>query len=582
MRKHILLSSIIASSALAVTAYGQIINGNFANGFNGWTVTGSKTEIPTRPFDPVTVSGLGTASVVNGNTALISSAPDGGDFLTVTRLSQTFTVPGRAAVRARFGDVGRLRLSNYRGHTPAIPLAFNYQFLTDETPGDIYDFSQIKLGNSQLVFNTPANTAPPGAFGFTNATPVQLVTTDISALRGKNTTLSFTVADTIDDEVNSGTAIWDVKILPYVLEDIDAIAGVYSSGLPMALAQRGILLNTVQTANRDVNARLFRLRSEIGAAGSSGVTGLHGLSKDAKDHKKIIIAPEEPRWEIFASGTYGNRDVESLGPTAGFTTDLYSGTIGVEYAICPEHLTLGLSTTYLEADNDIGLGVGDVEIEGYTFSAYASYTKDAFYADLLYSFGTFHHSIDRSTGLGTTATAQPDSRSHSIQFNTGYNLQFGSIVTGPIASLDYINGSIDGYKEDRAGSAGIKVGEQNLDSLVSRIGWQVSRPTKTGFGLLTPQVRAAWVHEYLGDEKQITAKLNNSPYYLVNGGSISRIGSFSATGNSAAPGDDYLSLGAGLSLQISDRAAVVLDYETRLFQADSSGHVVSLTGSVKL
>lgn len=580
MRKHILLSSIIASSALAVTAYGQIINGSFADGFNGWNITGSAAIIPTRPFDPVTVSGLGNATVVNGNTALISTNP--GAPLTVTRLSQTFAVPGRAAVRAQFGDVGRLRLSNFRGHNPAIQLAFNYQFLTNEAVNAVFDFSQIKLGDTQLVFNTPANTAPPGAFGFANATPVQLVTTDISALQGKNTTLSFTVADTIDAIVDSGIAIWDVKILPYVLEDIDAIAGIYSSGLPMALAQRGILLNTVQTANRDVNARLFRLRSEIGAVGAAGPTGLHGLSKDAKDHKKVIIAPEEPRWEVFAGGTYGNRDVESIGPTAGFTTDLYSGTLGVEYALCPQgHLHVGLAATYLEADNDIGLGVGDVEIEGYSFSAYASYTKDAFYADLLYSFGTFHHNIARPTGLGATATAQPDSRSHSVQFNTGYNLQYGSFVTGPIASLDYINGSIDGYKEDRGGSAGIKVGEQNLDSLVSRIGWQVSLPTKTGFGLLTPQVRAAWVHEYMNEEKQITAKLNNSPFYLVNGGSISRIGSFSATGNSAEPGDDYLSLGGGLSLQITDRASVILDYEARLLQADSSGQAVSLTGSVK-
>ena len=581
MKKPILLTSILASSALCVTAFGQVINGSFSNGLAGWTVQGSNTVIPTQESPTPTVTGLGNAKVINGNTALLSTGV--GAPLTVTRLSQTFNVPGQAAVRSKFGsDVGHLSLSNYGGHTPKIQLAFQFRFLTTELGGGnpALDFFKATLNSTQLANVRPLSpgvTMTP-AQGFLSSSPLTLVTTDVSALRGTAATLSFVVADTGDAIVDSGVTIQNVQLLPYVLQDNDAIASVYKSGLPMALGQRDILLNTVQSANRDVNERLFRLRADIAEAGNAGPTGHHG--KDAKDSKKTIVPPEEPRWEVFATGNYGNRDVEAAGATAGFTTDLYSGTIGAEYKATP-HLTLGLAATFVEADNDLGRNVGDVHVEGYTFSGYASYAEKNFYADVLYNFGTFHNGIQRQTGLGHTATAQPDSSSNSAQFNTGYNLYLGGLVTGPIAGLDYVNGHIHSYKEASGGLAGISVGDQYFDSLASHVGWQVSYPVRTGFGRVTPQLRAEWVHEYLNPQKTIDVKLRNSPYYLVNGGNISRLGGFQARGATAQYGDDYLSAGAGVSFEITDRAAVILDYETRVFQDDSTAHNASVTGSWK-
>ena len=577
MKKPILLTSILASSALCVTAFGQVINGSFSNGLAGWTVQGSNTIVPTRASATPTVPGLGNASVINGNAALLNTGP--GAPLTVTSLLQTFTVPGQAAVRSKFGhDVGSLSLSNYGGKGRSIRLGFQFQFLTNESQNAVYDFFRATLNNKGLASATPLDPLTPGANGFTRAGKLTQVTTDISALQGKAATLAFTVADTIDAVADSGVTIQNVVLLPSVLQDNDAIASVYKSGLPMALGQRDILLNTVQSANRDVNERLFRLRADIAEAGNAGPTGHHG--KDAKDSKKTIVPPEEPRWEVFATGNYGNRDVEAAGATAGFTTDLYSGTIGAEYKATP-HLTLGLAATFVEADNDLGRNVGDVHVEGYTFSGYASYAEKNFYADVLYNFGTFHNGIQRQTGLGHTATAQPDSSSNSAQFNTGYNLYLGGLVTGPIAGLDYVNGHIHSYKEAGGGLAGISVGDQYFDSLASHVGWQVSYPVRTGFGRITPQLRAEWVHEYLNPQKTIDVKLRNSPYYLVNGGNISRLGGFQARGATAQYGDDYLSAGAGVSFEITDRAAVILDYETRVFQDDSTAHNASVTGSWK-
>ena len=59
--------------------------------------------------------------------------------------------------------------------------------------------------------------------------------------------------------------------------DVGAIFSTLESGLPLAVAQRNLLLNALRTATRDVNGRLFALRAGLSltedAAGSAGPKG---------------------------------------------------------------------------------------------------------------------------------------------------------------------------------------------------------------------------------------------------------------------------------------------------------------------
>ena len=109
----------------------------------------------------------------------------------------------------------------------------------------------------------------------------------------------------------------------------------------------------------------------------------------------------------------------------------------------------------------------------------------------------------------------------------------------------------------------------------------LSIPIPTGFGVVTPQGRAAWGHEYFHDSQQVGASLSDSPYYLVNGSNVRRIGSFSASTQARPTGSDYLSAGGGVGIQFGERISVVLDYETRIFQNNSFTQNVALTGSIK-
>jgi outer membrane autotransporter protein len=584
LKKHLmLLGGLLAGHALfSPIASAQLINGDFSQGATGWTFSGSLSREPFKyTGSPV---GLGSAApvfhIING-TAVLYTDPFNVAKIVTTAMSQTIDLRPISSIPGHLGQgVGRLQLSSFGNVKPSVILKYNFQFLSRESAGALFDYARAQINASPLTIlegRDPA-TNGPGAFGFIRGSKVLNVTQDISGFFGTTPLLTFFASDTIDNEVSSGLAVSNVQVIPqYVVEDIDAINSVYNSGLPMVLAQRQILLNVAFNANRDVNARLFRLRSEMEE--ETGSAGPSGYSKDGKESKKEIV-PAEKRWSFFANGNYGYRDVNDIDQTAGFQSNLFTATLGAEYRVIPA-LTVGVAATRVEADNDFGW-LGSADIEGWSFDGYVSYAANHFYADLLYALGTYNHQIRRNTTfLDTTATARPDSLTNSIQFNTGYNIQAGRFVTGPLVSLNWVHGNIDGYNEQQGGNADLNVPSQHVNSLTTELGWQFSAPIHTTVGKVTPQVRASWVHEYLNDNKDVFVGLQNSPYYLVNGASVSRIGGFSTVGNTSASGTDYLSLGAGVGCEINDRAAIVLDWETRFFQDHSTAENVSLTGQIK-
>lgn len=569
------LMAMLASGALfGHTAKAQLVNSDFSGGsLNGWTVQGTNTRVPfmynLTPLNLGNFPGIVTFS--NGNIPVIHAGNAAN--LVASSLSQNFQLN----LPVTTGRSGRLQLKS-----GSINLNFNWQALSNEAKNAPYDYVRGELNGQQLFVNDLrySNTNGPGAYGLTRGSAVQFLSKDITNLVGQTNNLSFFAADTIDSSVDSALAITNLKIVfsNVILQDVDAINSVYTSGLPMALVQRELLLNVASNANRDVNARLFRLRAEAGLR-TEGAAGPSGDGKDVKESKKEII-PEEKRWSFFATGAYGYRDQNNVDLTAGFTSNVFTATLGGEYRITPA-LTIGIAASRIEADNDLGT-IGSSNIEGWSFDGYVSYAANHFYADLLYALGTYSNHINRDTLFGT-ATARPDSLTNTVQFNTGYNIPCGRVLTGPIVGLTWVHGDVDGYSEQRAGAANLTVPDQHVDSLTSELGWQLSVPIHTGIGTITPQAHASWVHEYLDTAKTITVGLNNSPFYALNstGTSLSRTGGFSASGGTSSAGSDYLGVGAGVAFEINDRAAVILDWETRFFQDHASTQNVALTGQIK-
>jgi len=589
IRLRTCIATLLAGGLLSLpSVQAQLLNSNFADGFVDWTLSSSSTVVSniTRPFPPPGLHPGGAAASLTGGGVLLSSGfvPTAPDFISASALSQTFSLRLPTQISGPLGKgVGRLRVSNFDNVKPHATLSFNAQFFSNErgTPfgNPAFDYAGGLLNKTQIlsIDNKSTLNGPP-ASGFSSSSAVQHVALDVTSLIGTNPTLLFFASDTGDLVWKSGLLVngFDLHV-SYLREDGHAIHSVYATGLPVGLVQRELLLNVAFNANRDVNARLFRLRSEVDEV--TGAAGPSGDGKESKESKKEIV-PEEKRWAFYATGAYGYRDQNNIDQTAGFQTDLFTATIGAEYRLTP-YLTLGIAASRIEADNDLG-SLGSADIEGWSYDAYVSYSENHFYADLLYALGTYNNQINRNTGfLGETATARPDSLTSSLQFNTGYNLHLGRVITGPLASLNWVYGKIDGYNEQQGGNANLTVAGQQFNSLTSEFGWQLSVPLHTTFGSITPQVRASWVHDYLNTADSVIVGLQNSPYYFVDGASVSRFSGFNAVGSTSAAGADYMSVGAGIGCTFSDRASVVVDWESHFFQDHASSQNVSLTGQIK-
>lgn len=96
-------------------------------------------------------------------------------------------------------------------------------------------------------------------------------------------------------------------------------------------------------------------------------------------------------------------------------------------------------------------------------------------------------------------------------------------------------------------------------------------------------MRASWDRENLDDSETVGVALQNTPFRTITGFGaanpvVTKGGKFSTTAKTIAPGRDYLNVGAGLAVQLSDRASIILDYETHIFRQNETAHL----GSVKV
>ena len=451
------------------------------------------------------------------------------------------------------------------------------------TAGSSYTWNKTNSGNGVgfLIM--------PGLAGFTITDPLDL-SKDLVFFIEAGAGLIFSVdatrvggtAAAQSGSTGGGTTAQEPTTL--LLTDLTSIGSAIFSSLPTALAQRDLALGGSQTTLRDFGSRLFRLRAgttteedrtETGEGdGTEQETVMVGEgdgvpARGGKSTKVVMnkVNPEAYAWEVFTSFDYGTQDLDAQKNFLGLQTDTYAETIGIERAL-GEHLHLGAGVSYLESFSD-----QSTDLDGVTLATYLSGTWGGLYADVLYGATLLDHDIDRSTGLGSTAHAAPDSTVHAVNFNTGYNFHFGNWRTGPFAGVDYAHAKIDGYTEDGGGTAATEVSEQSLDSLITRLGWQASYRKKTSWGAITPQLRLGWERENQDGNDPVTVGLVKSPYYILKGNTLSSTGApFGVTVSGYDRERDAMTVGAALSVDIGRRFNITLDYEGYFLAEGYSAH----------
>jgi outer membrane autotransporter protein len=178
------------------------------------------------------------------------------------------------------------------------------------------------------------------------------------------------------------------------------------------------------------------------------------------------------------------------------------------------------------------------------------------------------NAVPGGEAVDRTATADPDGWQFTVNAGAGYDFRLGATTLTPYGRVEYLNLHIDGYTEQGASGLDLKVRSQNAESLLTVLGGRIAHAFSTPFAVLAPHFRAEWRHEYLNNERSITAQFVNDPLNTL------------FTIPTDNPDRDYFAIGSGIAATFGKGVAAFFDFETILGLRDVTSH--NFTAGVRL
>ena len=368
--------------------------------------------------------------------------------------------------------------------------------------------------------------------------------------------------------------------------------------------------SAVETSNRTIGARLATLRGGITNLGFRRFT-LHNdeptvpytlvASLAPFAAASSVVAASTPsnfsRLGVFANGTFTGGGKDATSQEAGFDFKTFGATLGADYRFT-DNFVLGIAFNYMSTNIDFDTlsfentpAGGGIDTRSFGFSIYGTYyATNQFYVDGIFSFGRNHYDIDRRiiyaipatdrtgnlipgmTTVNQTAQGDTHSTQYAFSVGAGYDFNVQGFTVTPFARLEYSRLNINGYQEaidNTANGSGLALefDDQHVDSLLSVLGGQASYAISTGIGVLLPQVRVEWRHEFKNDARTITSSFVNDP---LNTPLALR---------TDGPDRNFFTLGTSLSATFRGGVAGFVSYEAVVGLAQVTSH--SVVGGIR-
>lgn len=319
----------------------------------------------------------------------------------------------------------------------------------------------------------------------------------------------------------------------------------------------------------NVANRLASLRAGGPALGVN-IAGLGGPGLGGAASGQDI--DQSSRLGVFLNGTVSFGDKDPTAEEAGF--DFLTGGVtgGLDYRF-GDTLIGGVAMGYTTSDNDFDGGAGNLDIDTITLSIYGSYYPlPELYVDVIASISIKDQELTRNIvypSVNRTARGDTDAQEYAVSVGGGYDFVYQGWTFGPYGRLDYVNTEIDGFTESGALGLNLTFGDQDITSLSTLLGAQVTRAISTDFGVLIPEAHADWQHEFEDDSRFITVQYAADP----NANRFSVI--------TDSPDRDFANVGASLAVVLPGGWMGFVAYETVLGLRNISNHIFTLGGRLE-
>lgn len=361
------------------------------------------------------------------------------------------------------------------------------------------------------------------------------------------------IVDTVSEEGAVGGNI-NILISNYQFENISTRLGALRN-TKEGLEKRGLASNVHgQTLHPNLYAGLL---SDVGLGGNGKENETNFLSKLG----------------FYTDGSAFFGDKDRTEDESSFDFDNYFATAGVDYKI-NDNLIIGTTFNYVNTGIDFDSPGDRTDVDTYNASIYGTYyVSKNFYIDGygMYGWSDFdtRRNIDFSDSQHEQLESDHNGHQYALGITSGYDFTIGGFTLGPLGRIFYNKINIDGFDEKFSlNNEILDVDSQETDSLTSTLGFQSSYALKLPscfqkirLGVLVPQVRVEWVHEYKNDSRDLEASITSS--------------SQSINISTEDPDRDYCKIGLGMSGVFAGGISTYVYYENILGFEDLTAHNIS-------
>jgi outer membrane lipase/esterase len=307
------------------------------------------------------------------------------------------------------------------------------------------------------------------------------------------------------------------------------------------------------------------------------------------------------RWGWFVSGGWNTGDKDRTTLEDGYDFDWLTVTAGFDYSFDRAVVGFALGYDDYSADFDTTADVsgGKAEADGITGTLYGIMYFGNVFVTGSAGYGQMDYDMSRALvyasnntdpacqcpGENRTLSGSPGADLWNADATVGYEFFASEWLLEPYLGVSYRNADIDGYTEsdNSDGGMNLRYDDQDIDSLRSLVGFQVSRAFNPSFGSIRPYVRLDWYHEFDDDAQLIQAKyaledelaadptIANNPFIAGFGNCLSCLNI--ATDD---PDEDYFVFGLGVSSLLANRLQLYATYEGLFGYDDLTSNGISL------
>jgi outer membrane lipase/esterase len=394
-------------------------------------------------------------------------------------------------------------------------------------------------------------------------------------------------------------------------EVLNALSGKQTT----AQQRTGVQFSGAQFTN--IGTRLAQLRQGVTGASFSGLdlglpagsdlgrlfAALEGASGSDPATTDSARAPGAPtgggggdpsslsamsRLGFFVNGSLRRGSQDTTTYETPFDYKANSITAGVDYRVT-DRVIVGLAAGHSNGTTDFTDGTGRLDSRSNSVSLYGTYYQQALYIDVMGTFAHISYDADRTTSFsiesGTASGANncagtecsvdtsgaTGARQLAFATNVGYSFNNGALTWGPDIALDYTHIHVDGFTENDPEQSGLALtyGDDIGESLLAKAGGHLSYAIKVPFGVILPEARAHYVHEFKNDQRALSVHFSADPDANAMSGPVSNFVVFTDP-----PNRSYYDYAAGVSAQFAFGISAFVDYDA-VTSSDQRVHEVA-------